>query len=244
MRFPVICLEETDSTNNYLKNLLSEGKVEEGTVVCTKLQTLGRGQRGNRWESEKGKNLLASVVLYPEMVRANEQFVLSQIISLAIKDCLDKIVDEITIKWPNDIYRREKKICGILIENTLTGGKICQSVTGFGVNVNQTDFISDVPNPVSLKQITEKNHSVENILSQIIRNLDSYYSDIKNGKTQAIHQKYKSSLFRSEGFHLYNDGIFNFEACIKDIMPDGMLVLETRDGKERKFAFKEVKFIL
>jgi len=245
MQFPVIHLDETDSTNNYLKNLfLSKKKIEELTTVYSKFQTSGKGQRGNSWESEKDKNLLASVVLYPDMLMANEQFIVSQIISLAIKDSLDNITKDVTIKWPNDIYWKQKKICGILIENLIVEDKIGQSIMGFGLNVNQTDFTSDAPNPVSLKQITGKDYIIEKLLEEIIENLNSYYSDIKRGVTDYIIKKYKTSLFRAEGYYLYNDGINDFKACIKDVLPNGVLVLEKKDGEVKHFAFKEIKYIL
>jgi BirA family biotin operon repressor/biotin-[acetyl-CoA-carboxylase] ligase len=244
MEYPVIHLDSTDSTSNYLKQWLTEAVVEEGTVVYTDFQTAGRGQRGNGWESEKGKNLLFSIVLYPYMIKANEQFIISQAISLAIKDSLNKYLDSITIKWPNDIYWQEKKICGMLIENTLTNDTINQSVIGIGININQDKFSDNIPNPVSIKQITGKEYKTEDILHQIYLYIMKYYADLKGGKTAYIREKYQESLFRNKGYHLYNDGISDFEARIQEVQPSGILSLELRDGTEREFAFKEVRYIL
>lgn len=238
----IIHLEETDSTNTHLKDLLLRQEVEEGTIVIADFQTGGKGQRGNSWESNKGENLLFSIVLYPNTIKANEQFIISQVVSLAIADFLKKFVDDITIKWPNDIYWQEKKICGILIENSLTENNINESVIGIGVNINQTIFFSDAPNPISLKQITGKDYDIIQLLENIKDNILTYYSEIKNGYTEQIIKRYKDGLFRNKGYHLYNDGQTEFSARIKDIEPTGILVLETEDGQERRFAFKEVKY--
>lgn len=242
--FNHIHLKATTSTNNYLKELLLTENKDEYTVVSVDLQTAGRGQQGNGWESEEGKNILSSMVVFPVSVHANEQFIISQIVSLAVKDILSKYTDNITIKWPNDIYWKEKKISGILIENNLMEEHISQSVMGIGININQEQFISNAPNPVSLKQITSKEYDKEAILRQIVEQLISYFEKLKSKDTTDIIYNYKQSLFRREGFHLYNDGKNDFKARIKDIEPSGLLVLETEEGTFHHFAFKEVKFIL
>ena len=159
--YPLIVLDETDSTNRYISQLCNNPQkaVAELTTVSAEFQTAGKGQRGNSWEAEKEKNLLFSFVLYPTFLEARCQFILSQIISLSIKEELDRWSDEITIKWPNDIYWRDKKICGILIENDLSGHFIGRCISGVGININQKEFHSDAPNPVSLKQITGKEHN-------------------------------------------------------------------------------------
>lgn len=244
----IIHLKETDSTNNYLKVLLSEQNIEEGTVVCTDFQTAGKGQRGNSWESEREKNLSFSIVFYPQTIKANEQFIISQIVSLAVADYIKYQIDEIdindiTIKWPNDIYWQEKKLCGILIENSLIEDKIKASVVGIGININQTEFKSEAPNPVSLKQITGKNYDLQFLIEGIQSNIIKYYSRLQQNKTD-LSTQYKDALFRKNGYHIYNDGKTDFIAIIKDIEPSGILVLETKDGQERRFAFKEVKYIL
>lgn len=241
---PVIHLEETFSTNTYLKNLLLQQDVEEGTIVYADYQSAGKGQRGNSWESENKKNLLFSLVLYPTLINANEQFIISQLVSLAIKDTLSKYTDHITIKWPNDIYWKDKKICGILIENTLLENKISQSVIGIGININQEQFISEAPNPVSLKRITGSSYDLQEILTKLSSLIHVHYTNVKEGSSNLITQLYKDALFRKDGYHLYHDGIVDFLARTKDIEPSGTLVLETMEGVERKFAFKEVKYII
>ncbi len=218
--------------------------VEEGTVVWSDFQLAGKGQRGNGWESENQKNLLFSIVFYPETISAEKQFILSQIVSLAVADCLKNYVENISIKWPNDIYWKEKKICGILLENTIIEDRIGQSVAGIGININQEKFWSNAPNPVSLKQITREEYNIENILREVIYNIRNYYQLIKDGNVQFIVNRYKESLFRKEGYHLYNDGKSQFLAQIDDIEPSGLLVLRTKENKIKRFAFKEIKYIL
>lgn len=180
-RYPLIALEETDSTNQYISQLCNNLKedVAELTTVTAEFQTSGKGQRGNTWEAEKGKNLLFSFVLYPTFLEARRQFILSQMVSLAIKEELSRWSDDITIKWPNDIYWKDKKICGILIENEIAGHHIERSIAGIGININQETFHSDAPNPVSLKQITGREHDRHEILAHILRRVEIYYKGLQ-----------------------------------------------------------------
>ena len=240
----IIHIRETNSTNNYLKELLQTQNVDEGTVVWADFQSAGKGQRGNGWESEAGKNILFSIVLFPGFIKAGEQFILSQIVSLAVANCLQEYTEGISIKWPNDIYWNEKKICGILLENTILEDNIGHSVAGIGININQENFTSEAPNPVSLKQITNRDYNLEEILKTVVDNINVYYQQIKIGNTDFLIKQYKESLFRKDGYHLYNDGISDFLARIQDVDSSGLLILKTKEGEERHFAFKEVKYII
>ncbi len=239
----IIHVKECDSTNNALEELNKTGRQEEGTILWSDFQSEGKGQRGNKWESEKGKNLLFSILLYPE-VKANEQFIISQIVSLAVAECLLSYTEDITIKWPNDIYGKEKKICGILVENRLDGDRIEQSIAGIGININQNKFAGNAPNPISISQITGERHNLFEILNKVRANILDYNRQLQSGDINSISKRYKDLLFRREGYHWYNDGKSDFVAKIKDIEPSGLLVLETENGTERRFAFKEVKYIL
>lgn len=240
-----IHLEETESTNNYIKNeLLTESKEDDIIIVSTDHQTAGKGQRGNNWESEKGKNLTFSILFHPTDIEANQQFIISQFTSLAIKDTLSQYTKDISIKWPNDIYWKNKKICGILIENSLIDTTIASSIIGIGLNINQTEFTNKVPNPISLKQITGNDYDLDKVLHEIIDRISLYYNKIDKNGSEDIAKRYKNSLFRHEGYHTYNDGTHNFMARIKDIEPSGLLVLEMEDGSVHKYAFKEIKYIL
>lgn len=248
--FPVIELQEIDSTNRYLSQLCNESAhhVAEFTTVYSHFQTAGKGQRGNHWESEKNKNLLFSLVLYPLFLEAKQQFILSQIISLSIKEVLDKWTKHITIKWPNDIYYRDRKICGILIENDLTGCHIGQSICGIGLNINQAQFYSDAPNPVSLTQITGKEHNCQEILNLILQRIHDYYRCLStadfNVVSKEIQSNYHSALFRKNGFHTYEDKQGTFMAQLVNVENDGRFVLEDEHGQKRSYLFKEVQYIL
>lgn len=244
--FPVslVYLKETESTNKYLNDLCNKQCVGELTTVTTDFQTSGRGQRGNSWESEREQNLMFSFVLYPTFLKARKQFLLSQIISLAIKEELDIHVSDVSIKWPNDIYWKEKKICGILIENDLTGRNICQSIAGIGININQEEFYSPAPNPVSLYQITGKRHDVFKILKNIMIRVQSYYAKLQKGDITQITNQYEKSLFRKEGMHRYKDVDGEFLARIICVEPEGRLILEDEKQVRRAYMFKEVEYLL
>ena len=237
-----IYLDEITSTNSFLKELCKTSNIDEGTIVWTDFQTAGRGQKGNVWESEVSKNLLFSIVLYPHFLKINEQFIISQAISLAIKDVLDEYIGDICIKWPNDIYWKNKKICGILIENELMDEKICFSIIGIGININQQQFVSDAPNPVSLRQITGQGYNRETILNAIQEKILAVYNLLGSSK-KAVSERYKQSLYRQSGYFGFRDKDGEFKAQIKDVTDNGFLILQTEDGIEKQYAFKEVRFI-
>ena len=241
---PLIHLEETDSTNKYLNELCNKQCVEELTTITADFQTSGRGQRGNSWESEAGQNLMFSFVLYPTFLKARRQFLLSQIISLAIKEELERYVSNISIKWPNDIYWKEKKICGMLIENDLMGRNISQSIVGIGININQEAFHGAAPNPVSIYQITGKQYDIFEILKNIMLRIQSYYCQLKKDDTTSIVTRYTESLFRKDGMHRYKDADGEFLAQIVCVEPEGKLILEDEIQTKRGYMFKEVEYLL
>jgi BirA family biotin operon repressor/biotin-[acetyl-CoA-carboxylase] ligase len=235
-------IEETASTNALIKDMYKNTKPAEGTVVYAGFQTAGRGQKETAWESEKSKNLVFSLILYPVFVKAGEQFIISQIVSLAIKNVLEKYVNGICIKWPNDIYYNDRKICGILVENELLDTQICASIIGIGLNINQEQFMSDAPNPVSLKQITGNDYNLEPLLDEIMKEVLSLYESAKTDKT-GISDKYKQSLWRKNGYHHFRDADGEFSARIETVAENGLLTLQMPNGKEKCYAFKEVRFI-
>ena len=232
------------STNTHLINLLASGEpLEEFTVVLTDEQTSGRGQGTNRWSSQGGKNLTFSTLLLPDL-DAREHFFLNMCVSLGIRDTVEKYTDGVQVKWPNDIYWKDKKICGTLIENDLTGIHISRSISGTGVNLNQERFISDAPNPVSLFQITGQRYDRKEILHQLMERVAHYYTLLKNGETELIASRYQDVLYRKEGFYPYTDKDGSFRARICGIEPSGALILEDESGKRREYMFKEVSFEL
>jgi BirA family transcriptional regulator, biotin operon repressor / biotin---[acetyl-CoA-carboxylase] ligase len=244
--FNIIRLRQTSSTNNYLRELLvsSREQLSEGMVVSADYQTKGRGQVGNAWESEDGKNLLFSMVLFPTSIEANQQFVLSKMVSLAVADVLKEETDDIFIKWPNDIYWRDKKIGGILIENDLCGSNIQYCVIGIGLNVNQDVFVSNAPNPVSLKQITGRSFDREELLKRLVKRIYMLYIKLLREELNCFDENYKMLLYRHDGLFEYKTEKEHFKASIIDVLPSGHLVLQTDAGKQRTFAFKEVSIVL
>jgi BirA family biotin operon repressor/biotin-[acetyl-CoA-carboxylase] ligase len=244
MKYNIIHLSETDSTNRYLNTLFAEGDVEDLTTVVADFQTAGRGQRGNTWNSDEGANLLFSIALNPTFMPARDQFLVSQAVSLAMKEALSDFTGDISIKWPNDIYWRDRKIAGILIENVLSGNHIAHCVIGIGLNVNQKSFREDIPNPVSLAQITGHDEDKESLLDSILSHLARHYEEIRLGKVAEMVESYKSSLFRRQGLFRYRDANGEFEAEIADVEEDGRFVLRDSEGRERKYLFKEVEYII
>lgn len=239
-------IETTDSTNNLLSCLCDTSSIPEFTTVWAEDQTAGKGQRGNSWESEAGKNLTFSTVLYPVTLPARHQFLLSMAISLAICDTLSIYTGHISIKWPNDIYWKNKKICGILIENELQGVYISRCIAGIGLNVNQTEFHSPAPNPVSLRNITGQETDRNKLLSQVLERLIPSCQEIKEGHgytSAQLHQRYLERLYRRTGFHPYADENGCFQARILTTEPDGHLLLEDENGQVRRYAFKEVQYL-
>jgi len=234
-------IKQTPSTNALLWEMIRGNKLTEGFVLQTDFQTAGKGQMGNAWESESGKNLLFSLVLYPEKVKPDEQFLISQLVSVAIKKTLDEYTDNITVKWPNDIYWNDKKIAGILIENSLQGNSIKIVVIGIGLNVNQKVFLSDAPNPVSLFQITGKSQVANSLLNDIRKNIMDLYFNLDANK---IRDEYAEILYRKAGVHKFKEGDEIFQASIIAVHPDGQLELEKENGERKGYYFKEVSFIV
>ncbi|RGM48824.1 MULTISPECIES: biotin--[acetyl-CoA-carboxylase] ligase [Bacteroides] len=246
--YPLICLQETDSTNRYLSHICNEQPetIAEFTTVTAEFQTAGKGQRGNSWEASKGKNLLFSFVLYPVFLEARRQFILSQIVSLSIKEELDQWINDVSIKWPNDIYWKDKKICGILIENDLSSHFIERSISGIGININQEEFYSNAPNPISLKQITGQEYNRRIILDGIMQRIQKYYTLLQTDETTTstlISTNYGLHLFRREGLHHYEDCNGQFRAFLERVKPDGRLILKDEAGYIREYLFKEVKYV-
>ncbi len=237
-------LNKTESTNNYANQLLLTKAAVEGTVVMTQFQTKGKGQQGNSWESEPGKNLLASYILQPKFLNAIHQFYLSKAVSLALTDLLKEENIEVSIKWPNDIYSGNKKIAGILIENSIIGSNLNSAIAGVGLNLNQTVFVSDAPNPVSLTQLTGKNYNVEIVGERLWEKLNTRYNKLKSGNFEAIETTYLNRLFRYQQWAFYTKQGEVFEARITGIGQFGQLKLEHRSGEISEHFFKEVEFII
>lgn len=256
-----IHLDEVDSTNNYLRTFKADEE-HRITLVTATNQTSGRGQRGNSWESEPGRNVVFSVLLHPRFVSPMEVFALSEAMALAVCQTVEEYLDEnenendddndgdgeneneneVAVKWPNDIYVGEKKICGILIENKLRGSHIEDCIIGVGLNVNQRTFVSDAPNPVSLYNLTGREHCTDEVLQTVMRHFSALYQRLEDGQQASVHEQYMQHLFRRDGMHPYRDERGEFLASIAAVEPSGHLVLKDSEGELHRYAFKEVSF--
>ena len=236
------------STNTYLRELGGGNPAYDYEVAVADFQTAGRGQKGNTWESEQGKNLLFSILAHPKNIKVREQFYISEAIALAVSDSVmaalgPQFAHEVSVKWSNDVYWKEFKMAGILIENTLQGDRILDTVVGIGLDVNQEVFLSDAPNPISLKNITGRDYDRDALLSDIVERFKGYM-ELQADKRSDVDKLYRNRLFRREGYHRFRDAQGEFEACIEGIRPDGCLMLQTTSGEHRVYEFKQVQFIL
>jgi BirA family biotin operon repressor/biotin-[acetyl-CoA-carboxylase] ligase len=237
-----IALKETVSTNRYAKELPEDESLEL-TLITAEFQTAGRGAGTNKWESERGQNLLFSIIAFPQQLPTNQMFALSEVTALAICDTLSSYAEGFQIKWPNDIYYNDKKIVGMLIENDLQGKNVRKSVIGVGVNINQTLFRSDAPNPVSLAQILGHEENCEQVLKQILEQFIHYYVMMEREQFPELHKRYMQHLYRRNALHTYADATGTYQAQIIDVEPTGHLNLEDENGRLRRYDFKEVRFI-
>ncbi len=240
---PLISILDTCRSTNSVLNELTDAP--GGTVIATRCQTAGRGQRGNSWEAEPGKNLTFSMLFRPTELEATRQFELSMIVSLAIADAIDtRLPDGVstTIKWPNDIYIGLEKICGILIENKLSGRLIERAIAGVGINVNQRQFLSDAPNPTSLIHHNGGTTTdLDTFLAEVTGRMAAYASEYFAAPyPQSLKTAYMRRLMWTHGEHPFRDAEGSFQAHITDVALDGMLRL----SNGRSYAFKEVAYII
>lgn len=224
-------IEQTNSTNTLLKELIAKG--QEPDFIYAGYQTAGRGQTGNSWESEKGKNLICSILLPPN----KNLYFLNIAVSVAILRLFD---EPLTIKWPNDIYWKDKKLAGILLENAIIGNEVKYTIAGIGLNVNQTEFVSDAPNPVSLKQISGKEYAIDSLMQDLLEAVHM----VLNEPEEAVWSEYKAHLYRREGYWPFADQNGTFEAQIEDVLPSGEIVLRDKNGQQHTYGFKQIKYIL
>ena len=238
MDFKIIHIAETDSTNRWLREKTPPLPAGE-CVVIAEYQTAGKGCGSNSWESERGKNLTFSMLIHPEGLPANEQFHITEVVSVALCETLELYINKkVEIKWPNDIYVGDRKICGILIENRLQGSTIKDAIIGIGLNVNQRVFLSDAPNPVSLYQLTGQETNRDTLLNRFLE----AFERVSQSNTTCI--DYRERLFRKGKEGLYEDETGRFTARLTDVLSDGRLQLVDSEGQTRIYAFKEVQFII
>jgi BirA family biotin operon repressor/biotin-[acetyl-CoA-carboxylase] ligase len=236
-------VNELTSTNEYLWELSEKQKLEDFYTISAGFQNSGKGQDDNVWESAKDKNILLSIIVNPSFLLAENVFQISRWVSLAIVGYLkEKGLRNIQIKWPNDIYIDDKKIAGILIQNAMLGHHISKSMIGIGLNINQTVFVSDAPNPVSLKQLTQQDYSVNNEISSLIKHLQKNYRLLMSTPQQLI-QDYHELLYQRDQWRDYQIGEEIIKGMIKGVDQFGRLVLEKSYGNTLVLDIKEVRFL-
>ncbi|MBN2863080.1 MAG: biotin--[acetyl-CoA-carboxylase] ligase [Bacteroidales bacterium] len=231
------------STNTKALLFLKNEDLPEGTVIHTAFQTSGKGQAGRRWESEEGKNLLLSIILYPESVIPEKQFIISVVISLGICDLLDRYHPDCRIKWPNDIYIKNNKIAGILIENSVSGSTIKSSVAGIGLNINQFIFPEDIPNPTSLKLATGKEYDTATVMKELLSDLDIRYKQMLYGSWEGLREEYITRLYMLNKWGTYKSSARIFNGKITGVSEQGQIIIEDRKGKIEQFSFREIHYV-
>ncbi len=239
----IVNLDIVDSTNNYAAKELLTKSLNEGTVFVAACQQSGRGQGSSAWESESGLNLTFSIILYPRRLALANQFLLSKAIALGVADFLSDLTSNVSVKWPNDIYAGDKKIAGILIETAVSAGKFSHAIIGIGLNVNQETFVSDAPNPVSLKNLTGEHYDLQEVLSQLCQKLDRRYLQLIGRDTGTINVDYEKHLYRRMVWAKFERDSTIFDGMITGVDSDGCLLITDRDGKTTGFQFKEVAFV-
>jgi len=243
----ILELHETESTNTYATNLIKEIQVTEGTIVFTHNQTKGRGQVGNTWQAEGGKNLTFSLVLHPNFLAVDKQFYLSKITSLAVygmpTDFLNTSLYDIKIKWPNDILVNDRKIAGILIENILRGNFLQNSVIGVGININQQSFSNVDKQATSLGILLQQTFDLKEVLHAFCKHFEALYLSLKQNNFDKISQAYFKQLYKFNEWAIYQAKEKTFTAKITKVEENGLLTLTTEQNETLKFNFKEVQLI-
>lgn len=237
--FGIHYFKETESTND----LAHEKRFRHKDLIITDSQTKGRGQRGSYWESKQGRNLTFSLVLEPRWLPAGSQFLLSEIISLAITDTLASYHINASVKWPNDIYVGDKKIAGILIENDIMGAYISRSIIGIGINVNQREFGKHIPNPTSMRLAAGKEFALQEVLKRFCNSFSLRETQFDQGDIENLSGEYFSRLYLANVPHKFSlpDGTV-FEGTIRSVANNGELTVETEGGQHKTFLFKEILF--
>jgi len=238
-------LDATDSTNSYLRQLSKNKELGKWTVVTADYQTEGRGQKGAVWHSEKGKNLICSILRKLDDFDAGDQFMLNCAVSVGIHHYLKRYnLPKLTIKWPNDIMSVSKKLGGILIENTLISNKINQCIIGIGININQEKFPNDLPMAVSIKQLTQNNTPRDIFLQDLLNSIQNTFELIFENKYEELWSRYESSLYRKDRAHMFeNSRGDQFMGIIRGATKQGALIIEKEDASIDTFNFKEVSYL-
>ncbi len=233
--------EETTSTNDLGKR----ESFSHASAIWALYQSAGRGQRGNRWVGGVDDNIAFSVVLEPSALPAVDQFLLSQITALALHGAMSSYGVECSIKWTNDIYVEDRKLAGVLIENTLREGRVVRSVVGIGLNINQIDFDPMLPNPTSMAIVTTLRFDREEVLRTIHAHLMELFAMMERWEIDSIRERYNALLYRRGEMHYYRlPGGELFRARLEGVAPRGDLMLCDERGERQGYQFREVEFVI
>ena len=236
-------LDTVDSTNNYAMAKLHAGLAKHGMAWFTGHQYAGKGQRGKQWKSNPRENILMSIVLEPHRIFFNQPFLFNAFISNACYAFLSNYIkEELKIKWPNDLYYRDRKTGGLLIENIYHGSTWKWAVAGIGININQVDFPDDIKNAVSLKQITGENYDVIKLGKELYETIMNTFSIIESTSLPAILETYNNSLYMVNQKVKFRNQNIVFEAIVNGVNNYGQL--KATDGMERVFEFGEVEWVI
>ncbi len=240
----IIKLNATDSTNLYLKDLMNIKSLEDYTVVVAEKQTSGRGQMGTRWESKPYKNLTFSILRKIDSEKVINPFMLNICVSLAVYTLLNKLhLPDLKVKWPNDILSGNFKICGILIENILSGNRMVASVIGIGLNVNQITF-NNLPKVSSLKLLTGKTFNLDQLLTEFQSVLKHTFLDLDEKGAVEMQKKYENVLFRKDKPSTFKDNDGNlFMGFIQGVSNEGRLVVTIEDDIKKEFDLKAISLL-
>jgi len=237
----VVYMPSCHSTNEVASDLLKTQKIEEGTVIITDNQTSGRGQQGNHWESDKGKNITCSLILKPNALPLSDQFVLNIIVSLGVADLVSDVLSmDAKVKWPNDVYCNNEKISGILINSTIKGHMLENSVVGIGLNVNQQHFSNTKATSLSLLS-GNTTYNLPQILESLILCIEKRYFQWKND-IDGLRNDYLKNMYWRDQVRTYKENGKYFTGIIKDVTNSGKLMVED-EVQTRLFDFKAIEFV-
>jgi BirA family biotin operon repressor/biotin-[acetyl-CoA-carboxylase] ligase len=242
----VIRINSTDSTNAFLEEFVKQNSFSaENVAVITKFQHSGKGYENNKWESEDSKNLLCSILIHPQYLHASQQFLISVTTSVSIHKVLTELgIEDVSIKWPNDIYIKDEKICGILIKHNLLGESISNSIIGFGLNVNQEKFSSTIPNPTSIRLSTGKETDLEQFSETLLKEIADNLQSLEEGNVDYFIEYYLNTMYRKDKTYEYIHLGNKITAKITGIDEFGFLCLIDKDGNEISCDLKEIKYII
>jgi len=243
---PIKILDKVNSTNSFAFELIKQSPPAEGYLVWAKEQFAGRGQRGAVWSSEPGSNLTFSIILHPHFLPIARQFQLTKVIALGIAGFISHCLEDHTqvkIKWPNDIYVKNCKIAGILIENVLEQSTLKYSVVGIGLNVNQLNFDPLLPNPTSLKLLTGKDFKPEDCLVQLCSFIEKWYLDLRTTNYSQIDGAYHNLLYRKGIWSDFNLRGEKIRGEIEGVNAAGHLIVKKKNAENDSYDTIEINDI-